>query len=313
MLINQDFSVDRTKYIGGSDIGAILGLSKFKTPLEVWMEKTGKQTKQMDSLPLRFGSFAEEFVAQEYTRSSGHSLVHDESIYIHPQHSYMSAHIDRFVLGEGSDRPPTRILECKTASPFNQDQWGEPGSDQVPMSYLCQCIWYMAITQIEVTDLAVLFGNSDFRIYTLKRDLDLEALVLKQASHFWNTYVLPDCPPPTQSEADCQLLFKQSIPAKTTEASSQTQDLVSRLLELNQHMKTVEIQMSEIKQQLMNQMGDSEQLCYQGQVLATWKAPKPSYRLDAKSLEQDHPKLYEQYKLPIQNSRRFVIKEPSAQ
>jgi predicted phage-related endonuclease len=225
----------------------------------------------------------------------------------------MSAHIDRFVLGEGSNKPPTRILECKTASPFNQDQWGEPGSDQVPMSYLCQCIWYMAITQIEATDLAVLFGNSDFRIYTLKRDLDLEALVLKQASHFWNTYVLPDCPPPTQSEADCQLLFKQSIPAKTTEASSQTQDLVSRLLELNQHMKTVEIQMSEIKQQLMNQMGDSEQLCYQGQVLATWKAPKPSYRLDAKSLEQDHPKLYEQYKLPIQNSRRFVIKEPSAQ
>ena len=171
----------------------------------------------------------------------------------------------------------------------------------------------MAITQIEATDLAVLFGNSDFRIYTLKRDLDLEALVLKQASHFWNTYVLPDCPPPTQSEADCQLLFKQSIPAKTTEASSQTQDLVSRLLELNQHMKTVEIQMSEIKQQLMNQMGDSEQLCYQGQVLATWKAPKPSYRLDAKSLEQAYPKLYEQYKLPIQNSRRFVIKEPSAQ
>ena len=313
MLINQDFSVDRTKYIGGSDIGAILGLSKFKTPLEVWMEKTGKESKQMDSLPLRFGSFAEEFVAQEYTRSSGYCLVHDESIHIHPQYSYMSAHIDRFVLGEGSARPPTRILECKTASPFHQEQWGEQGSDQVPMSYLCQCIWYMAITQIEVTDLAVLFGNSDFRIYTLMRDLDLEALVLKQASHFWNAYVLPDCAPPTQSEADCQLLFKQSIPAKTTEASSQTQDLVNRLLELNQHLKTVEIQMSEMKQQLMNEMGDSEQLCYQGQVLVTWKAPKPSYRLDAKSLEQAYPELYEQYKLPIQNSRRFVIKEPSAQ
>ena len=169
------------------------------------------------------------------------------------------------------------------------------------------------LTGCESADLAVLFGNSDFRIYTLMRDLDLEALVLKQASHFWNTYVLPDCAPPTNSEADCQLLFRKSIPAKTTEASAQTQDLVTQLLELNQHMKSVETQMSEIKQQLMNQMGDSEQLCYQGQVLATWKAPKPSYRLDAKSLEQDHPKLYEQYKLPIQNSRRFVIKEPSAQ
>jgi len=312
MLINQDFSVDRTKYIGGSDIGAILGLSKFKSPLEVWMEKTGKESKQIDSLPLRFGSFAEEFVAQEYARSSGYCLVHDESIHIHPQHTYMSAHIDRFVLTEGTDRPPTRILECKTASPFNQEQWGEPGSDQVPMSYLCQCIWYMAITQIEVADLAVLFGNSDFRIYTLRRDLDLEALVLKQASHFWNTYVLPNCAPPTQSEADCQLLFRKSIPAKTTEATTQTHELVTRLLEFTQHMKTIETQMSAIKQQLMNQMGDSELLCYQGQLLASWKAPKPSFRLDAKSLEQAYPELYEQYKLPIQNSRRFVIKEPSA-
>jgi hypothetical protein len=51
MLINQDFSVDRSKYIGGSDIGAILGLSRFRSPLEVWMEKTGKETKQLDSLP----------------------------------------------------------------------------------------------------------------------------------------------------------------------------------------------------------------------------------------------------------------------
>ena len=78
MLINQDFSPDRTKYIGGSDIGAILGLSRFRSPLEVWMEKTGKAVKQLDSLPLRFGSFAEEFVASEYSRSTGFELVHDE-------------------------------------------------------------------------------------------------------------------------------------------------------------------------------------------------------------------------------------------
>ena len=98
MLINQDFSVDRSKYIGGSDIGAILGLSRFRSPLEVWMEKTGKETKRLDSLPLRFGSFTEEFVASEYSRSTGFELIHDESIYIHPEYSFMSAHIDRFVL-----------------------------------------------------------------------------------------------------------------------------------------------------------------------------------------------------------------------
>lgn len=35
MLINQDFTANRAKYLGGSDIGAILGLSKYRTALEV--------------------------------------------------------------------------------------------------------------------------------------------------------------------------------------------------------------------------------------------------------------------------------------
>ena len=124
MLINQNFTQDRTKYLGGSDIGALLGLSAYRTPLELWLEKTGQVVPQTDSLPLRFGSFAEAFVAAEYTRSTGFKLVHDESIYIHPQHTFMSAHIDRFVLGDGANRPATHLVECKTANPFTKGQWG---------------------------------------------------------------------------------------------------------------------------------------------------------------------------------------------
>ena len=110
MLINHDFTQDRTKYLGGSDIGAVLGLSPFKSPLAVWMEKTGKDVKPVDSLPLRFGSFAEEFVANEYAKATGFALRHDESIYIHPAHSYISAHIDRFVNTDGLDQPATNVL-----------------------------------------------------------------------------------------------------------------------------------------------------------------------------------------------------------
>ena len=219
MLINQDFSVDRTKYIGGSDIGAILGLSRFKTPLEIWMEKTGKEVRKLDSLPLRFGSFAEEFVASEYSRSTGCELLHDESAHIHPDHTFMSAHIDRFVLGDklGNDsvKRPSRILECKTANPFASSEWGEVGSDEVPMSYLCQCVWYMAITGLGQCDLAVLFGNSDFRIYEITRDKALEEMVIEKAITFWKDYVLKDLPPPAISIADCQTLFNKANPDKS--------------------------------------------------------------------------------------------------
>ncbi len=117
MLNNHDFTQDRTKYIGGSDIGAILGLSSFRSPIDVWLEKTGKAAKQPDSLSLRFGSFVEEFVANEYTKATGFCLRHDESIYTHPNYPFMGAHIDRFIHTDGLEEPPTKILECKTANP----------------------------------------------------------------------------------------------------------------------------------------------------------------------------------------------------
>jgi len=309
MLINQDFTQDRTKYIGGSDIGAILGLSKFRSALDVWMEKTGKEVKALDSLPLRFGSFAEEFVASEYKRHTGFELIHDESIYLHPQYSFMSAHIDRFVHGDGIAMPPTKILECKTASPFNQSDWGDMGSDQVPMSYLCQCAWYQAITGIDEADLAVLFGNSDFRIYQIRRDKELEGLLLEKATTFWDEYVLKDIPPPPQSEADYQALFKRGNAEQSIEANLETVAQITRLHLLNAEISTKEEEISVIKQHVMGQLEAAEVLTYQNQILASWKAPKPSFRLDTKRLELDHPDLCTKYKSPVQNSRRLLIKE----
>jgi predicted phage-related endonuclease len=61
----------------------------------------------------------------------------------------------------------------------------------------------------------------------------------------------------------------------------------------------------------MNQMGEAETLAFCDEVLATWKSPKPSNRLDAKKLELEHPALCANFKVPIQNSRRLVIKELS--
>jgi putative phage-type endonuclease len=327
MPINQDFSVDRTKYIGGSDIGAILGLSRYRTPLQVWMEKTGKDIKQSNSLPMRFGSFAETFVASEYARATGFELIHDESIYVHPNYSFMSAHIDRFVRrnalpssksechhhrdNTNASTPFNRILECKTANPFATNEWGEAGTDQVPMSYLCQCIWYMAITEIGRADLAVLFGNHDFRIYEITKDVELENLVIQKAEYFWHQYVLKDIPPPVTSEQDCQLLFSKGDATKAVKASQVMLDLSRRLHLLNSQITQYEKEISGIKQVIMNQMGEAETLTFEDQVLATWKAPKLSYRLDAKKLELEHPELCANYKMPIQNSRRLVIKELS--
>jgi predicted phage-related endonuclease len=128
---------------------------------------------------VRFGTFAESFVASEYASQTGCALVHSEEGVAHPAYPFMVGHIDRFVFNASLDSiidsetlfkadgtcAATHLLECKTASPFNQSDWGDLGTDEVPMNYLMQCLWYLAITNLERCDVAVLFGSSDFRIY----------------------------------------------------------------------------------------------------------------------------------------------------
>jgi len=320
MLNNQDFTRERTKYLGGSDIGAILGFSKYRTALDVWLEKTGRVVNTVDNLPVRFGTFAEEFVASEYATQTVYTLIHHESGIAHPQYPFMVGHIDRFVFESGNDLSDelfhsdgscaaSHLLECKTASPFNQSDWGELGSDEVPMSYLVQCLWYLAITSLERCDVAVLFGNTDFRIYEVYRDQELEDLIIDKAAAFWNEYVQKDTPPPAQCESDYQHLFKKEVTGKAVEADTTVCELTSKLQILNSEIKSKEMEVSQIKQTIMGRMGEAELLTYQGQVLATWKSPKQSYRLDSKRLEAEHPELIPQYQVPVQNSRRLVIKE----
>ena len=315
MLNNQDFALLRAKSLGGSDVGAILGLNRYRSAVDVWMEKAGQAQDQADSLPIRFGSFAEEFVANEYSRATGLPLVNHPKALIHPQYSYMHGHIDRFIcqsdtiFDESGTLIAERILECKTANPFNAREWGELGSDQVPMSYLVQCVWYMAITGIARTDLAVLMGNTDFRIYEIHRDMELEEMVIHRAKCFWEEHVLTNLSPPAQRESDLKRLFPEAKHQKTIQASQELYELTKKMSPIQEQITSHEEEISQIKQSIMAHMQDAEILTYQDQILATWKAPKPSLRIDTNRLSMDHPKLISEYQVPVLNSRRLLVKE----
>ena len=316
MLNNQDFAQSRAKSLGGSDIGAILGLSRFKTPIDLWLEKTGQAAPQKISLPLRFGQFAESFIASEFMRETQLELVEDPSPIIHPKYPFLTGHIDRFVLqdnkplrDETGKLQPYAILECKTANPFSQHEWGETNTDEIPLTYLVQCLWYLMLTNCDTAFLAVLFGNADFRTYTIKRDLELEAKLIDKAVHFWNTYVIPKVAPPPINEADCRNLFANSTPSKQIEADAVHIKTIEQLKNLQTELAHTQEEIDKLKQDLMLYMKDAELLTHQGQALATWKSPKPSLKLDTKRLSLEEPELVSKYQMEVTNSRRFLIKE----
>ncbi len=317
MLNNQDFTHNRSSFIGGSDVAALLDLSKYRSAMDVWLEKTGKRVDRKDSFALRFGSFAESFIANEYALLTGTQLVNHPEGLIHPHYAFCVGHIDRFVLEKSgltlfaSDGTlnAKKLLECKTANHFSQGDWGEPGTDAVPLPYLCQCLWYLGITNLPEIDIAVLLGGSDLRIYRITRDIELESLIFEKAAFFWTEHVQKDIPPKSQSIEDCQALFQRAIVGKTMEANPEALDLIRKLKALEYQSQVKEKQMNDIKQQLMETMAEAEALTYLGKPVITWKTPKPSYRIDTKRLGLDHPELLKAYQQPVANSRRFIVKD----
>jgi predicted phage-related endonuclease len=271
-----------------------------------------------DALHLRFGHYVEPFIAQEYERQTGlRTVIHEPAIF-HPDEDFMYAHVDRLVLSGAQERSAQgqlghaeTLLECKTASVYKKDEWGEPGSDQVPASYLVQCVWYMAITQCKRADLAVLLGNQDFRIYQIHRDMELENMVLAKARQFWFDHVLSKVPPAAVTEQDLRTLYPNEVSGQAIEADQALLASLNDYKSKQAKISELSDQCDAIKQEIMNRMGQAEQIILNNKVLATWKSSKPARRLDTKALSAAHPQLAQQFMMQSSVSRRFVVKELS--
>ncbi|MFM9990319.1 MAG: amidohydrolase family protein [Burkholderiaceae bacterium] len=145
----------------------------------------------------------------------------------------------------------------------------------------------MAITRCEVADVAVLLGNNDFRIYQVKRDLELEDLLLMHAQKFWSDHVLSMSPPNPITTQDAAVLFPKNRPGSEVEANAQIYQTLEQFREKLSHASALNTECERLKTEILTYMGHSERLSFGGKTLATWKCTNPSQRIDTKALAAD--------------------------
>lgn len=312
--MNQNIQV-RPHGIGGTDISAILGLSPYKTPVQLWAEKVGLTcTESAEGIQLRFGQHLEPFVATEYERVTGLHTIEPGSPLFHAEHSFMFASVDRLVTTSNSVPAildgrvvADRILECKTSSVFGSGGWGEVGTDQVPAQYLLQCAWYLAVANLERADIAVLIGNNDFRIYRIRRDHRLEKIMLDSAMHFWDRNVIAQVPPDIKTVNDAHLLFASEVPGSQLEASERELALIEMYEQARLKASEIDKEAQEIRAELLACMANAQDLTHNGNVIASWRSIKPVKRLDVRALRAAHPEIAERFSITGQATRRFVL------
>ncbi|WAR44691.1 YqaJ viral recombinase family nuclease [Methylomonas rapida] len=191
-LPREDWLEVRKRGIGSSDAAAAVGLNPYKSQLELWLEKTGrdgnlpKADPHDEESPAYWGNILEPIVAAHYTRRTGHRVRRINAVLQHPHPglSWMLANIDREVIGADD----VQILECKTAGINGARLWKEGVPEYVQLQVQHQ----LAVTGKASADVAVLLGGQHLEIHRIQRDgqaISLKACRFRHAftiTRYWH-------------------------------------------------------------------------------------------------------------------------------
>jgi len=269
--------------LGGSDAAAAVNLSRYKTPFQLWQEKLGlvEVPDLTDNESVRFGKLLEDVVAEEFSRRRGLNLRRDNRTLVHPTLPFLTAHIDRRVVGEREG------LECKTANLRMAREWGEQDTDQVPEEYLAQSAHYMAVTGFVAWHVAVLIAGNDYRMYRIERDEELIERLVNAERKFWQ-FVEDKIPPPPATLDDAFAIWPHDTGGyvlATTEILTEAE----KLQKLKKQQKLVEALIAETQLKIEVFMQTKTTLmATPTDKIATW-ATQQTRRVDVAMLREKHP------------------------
>ena len=215
--------------IGGTDIAAIMGIHKYKTAHDVFMDKTGRSVPVAMNQAMYWGLKKEPIIADRYQEDHPEiKLVCDLGIMRNPKHEWWLGSPDGQIEKGGE---VIRGLEIKTGSVYRKKDWGEEGTDQIPKEYLLQCMWYMPVIGVNEMHVAVLLGQRDYAEFVVKRDNDLLTMMYESGKDFWENYVKKDMPPPTDGSDACKDYMVEKYPEASDDMldpDDMIQDLAAR-------------------------------------------------------------------------------------
>lgn len=271
-MLTEEQKTARMHSIGGSDIAIILGLSKYKTPYELYLEKKGLLSGDHDESSVQYwGNRLESVVRNEFALRNDVTVDTPDTI-THPFYDYMRGNLDGFIAEHNA------VLEIKCSTQFMAQEWGEQGSDTIPMSYLCQVAYYCALTNADKAYIAVLIGGHDYREFCYMRDTQLEFHVIKAAADFWEC-IQNDEPPATATIADCRLKFPSSNSGETVTITTEIKERLDKLRDLKKAQKSLDNNEEEMKMAIIEYMQNAEAIVDAlGKPLVTYKSNKKGAR-----------------------------------
>lgn len=286
--------------IGGSEIAAVMGMSRWCTTLQLWAEKTGKLEKEDISKKeeVELGTELEDFVAKKFERKSGLKTRITKSTYEHKKYPYLVSHIDRLIEGR------SEILECKTCSAWKLKEWE---GEEIPTEYVLQVQWYLGITEREKGWIACLIGGQKFVWKEILFDKELYEKMVETAVRFVEYFCKENIPPVAVGDDNKILssIYEQKKEEAITIDESLNDLIASREL-IQEKMKILESDKAQIDARIKQTIGENK-LGITSKYKISWTEQKRTF-VDIQKLKKE--KLYDNYSYE-QSTRVLRVSERS--
>ena len=287
--------------ISGTEIGSILGLNPWQSPMDLYMRKLGLIDREPENEAMKWGIAAEHVVARRYARETKAKLYPgiDEGFdysnpLVHPEYPWWTGTPDRQI----NSGPEVGLLEVKIVGERMATQWGEAPAGDVPEQYLTQVAWYLPLINAEWADLAVQIGNRDYRVYRINRDRELEDQLRDAALAFIQNHLEPQIPPAIDGSESSKRYLNYKYPADQGPILETTDNGI--LLEIEGRrtakaaLKTWEERVSAYENTIKAYIGEAAGIKGEwGKV--TWTKNKDGQSLDYKAMAAAHPDVAAQF------------------
>ncbi len=284
MTITKSQIERRNQYIGASEIAAILGLDRYRSAWDVWAAKTGR-TEQIDAgqaadAGRRFESaileWAEEQIGKLDRRGTERRI----------KGTPILVHCDALTAAK---REP---VEAKTSGLFGQldPEWGEPGTDQIPLRHLVQVQIQLAATGADICYVPAFLGGRGYCLYRVAADKAVQERLIAKAVEFWEKHVLMNEPPDATPSLETLKSLRRT-PGKTLDLPSHLAPIIEQYEKIRESRLNLEREEEDLKRQIISAFGDAEYIRLpDGRILAYLE--QKTNDIDRKRLAIEYPQIF---------------------
>lgn len=300
-MSREDWLKERQRGIGSSDVASILGLSPWRTALDVFNEKTDPQPSVVISSPkMEMGLAMEPVISKVYSERTGAKIWRDNFIRIHPEFQFMIADIDRWIRELGNNI--VGVMEIKNSTHLALSKW----DGQIPPYYFAQVQHQLLVTGKPWAKIVFMLDGWDIKDFHIEANREYHEFLIEEERDFWTNHILKKIPPEPQTPEEVKQAYRHSIGGSVVEATPETFVVYEDLKRVKEKLKELEEEESILKANLQKIMKDNEILMFDGNVLATWKTENRN-DFNKKQFKLDNPDLYQKY-LVNKEIRKFLPK-----